>query len=616
MVSSNTESGITVTYEDSDGTLDFSVASQTDENFTTTLKNKLDGIETGATADQTAAEIRTLVGSASDSNVFTDADHTKLDGIETGATADQTAAEIRTLVGSASDSNVFTDADHTKLDGIETGATADQTKSDIDALGIDADQLDSQEGSYYLNYNNFSNTPTIPTNNNQLTNGAGYVTANTQLSNEQVQDIVGGMVSSNTESGITVTYEDSDGTLDFSVASQTDENFTTTLKNKLDGIEASADVTDATNVNAAGAVMNSDTGTGSMSFVVDEDDMSSNSATKVPTQQSVKTYVDTEVASVIDSAPGALNTLNELAAALGDDASFSTTVTNSIATKLPLAGGTMTGNIVMSGSETVDGRDLSADGTKLDGIEASATADQTAAEILTAIKTVDGTTSGLDADLLDSQEGSYYTNASNLGSGTVPDARFPATLPAVSGASLTSLTGASADTYGDESNVAQIVVDANGRITGITEVSILPSSAVYIKCPLVSVNTLNDLTSYTNRSVINTSSSFDSGSFTIESDGITVPTAGIYSCSFTCYMTSSVQRANVGVKFTINGTEQSEIAAMGYIRDQWGHEETSLAMTTLYNLSANDKVNIIFARLANSGTVTLETNSSINLHKL
>ena len=78
------------------------------------------------------------------------------------------------------------------------------------------------------------------TNNNQLTNGAGYVTANTQLSNEQVQDIVGGMVSSNTESGITVTYQDSDGTLDFSVASQTDQNFTTTLKNKLDGIEAGA----------------------------------------------------------------------------------------------------------------------------------------------------------------------------------------------------------------------------------------------------------------------------------------------------------------------------------------------------------------------------------------
>ena len=92
---------------------------------------KLDGIESGATADQTAAEIRTLVGNATDSNVFTDADHSKLDGIEAGATADQTNAEIRAAVEAATDSNVFTDADHTKLNNIETGATADQTGAEI-----------------------------------------------------------------------------------------------------------------------------------------------------------------------------------------------------------------------------------------------------------------------------------------------------------------------------------------------------------------------------------------------------------------------------------------------------------------------------------------------------
>lgn len=100
-------------------------------------------------------------------------------------------------------------------------------------------------------------------------------------------------------------------------------------------------------------------------------------------------------------------------------------------------------------------------------------------------------------------------NANNLGAGTIPDARFPATLPAASaenltsipagnltgtvadarlstvsssklsgslpaldGSALTSLTGASAATYGDATNSAQIVVDSNGRITSITEVSI------------------------------------------------------------------------------------------------------------------------------------------------
>ena len=272
MVSSNTESGITVTYQDGDGTLDFSVASQTDNNFTNADHSKLDGIEAGATADQSNSEIKTAYESNSNTNAFTDALLSKLNGIaasatnvtnnnqltngagyltsvgtsnitnnavtldkiqdidqnriigrvasgsgdlqiltaasgrtminvEDGATADQTASEIRALVESASDSNVFTDADHSKLNGIASGAT------------------------------NVTNT-------NQLTNGAGFITAT--LTNEQVQDIVGGMVSGNTESGITVTYQDGDGTLDFSVASQTDNNFTNADHSKLDGIESGA----------------------------------------------------------------------------------------------------------------------------------------------------------------------------------------------------------------------------------------------------------------------------------------------------------------------------------------------------------------------------------------
>jgi hypothetical protein len=65
------------------------------------------------------------------------------------------------------------------------------------------------------------------------------------------------------------------------------------------------------------------------------------------TQVATTAYVQTEIADLIASAPGALDTLDELAAALGDDASFATTVTNSLAAKLPLAGGTMSGAIAM-----------------------------------------------------------------------------------------------------------------------------------------------------------------------------------------------------------------------------------------------------------------------------
>ena len=51
----------------------------------------------------------------------------------------------------------------------------------------------------------------------------------------------------------------------------------------------------------------------------------------------IESMIDSNVTALIDGAPGALNTLNELAAALNDDANFSTTVTNSIAGKLDSA---------------------------------------------------------------------------------------------------------------------------------------------------------------------------------------------------------------------------------------------------------------------------------------
>jgi len=102
--------------------------------------------------------------------------------------------------------------------------------------------------------------------------------------------------------------------------------------------------------------------------LLDEDDFSSDSATNTASQQSIKAYVASQIQTkdntdeitegstnlyftnaradaraqlkidaLVDSAPGTLDTLNELAAALGDDANFSTTVTNSIATKLASA---------------------------------------------------------------------------------------------------------------------------------------------------------------------------------------------------------------------------------------------------------------------------------------
>jgi len=90
-----------------------------------------------------------------------------------------------------------------------------------------------------------------------------------------------------------------------------------------------------------------------------------------------KNYVDTAITNLIDASPTTLDTLNELAAALGDDANFSTTITSLIATKLN-------------------------------------SADYTASDVLTKIKTVDGAASGLDADILDGQQGSFYLDGNNF----------------------------------------------------------------------------------------------------------------------------------------------------------------------------------------------------------
>ncbi|MAO22836.1 MAG: hypothetical protein CMJ25_18965 [Phycisphaerae bacterium] len=131
---------------------------------------KLDGIEANATADQTNAEIRAAVEAATNSNVFTDADHNKLNAIEANADVTDTAnvtsagalmdnelssiADVKAINQSvvsgatptftttnftdATNKRFMTDAQETKLDSVESGATADQTQAQINALGITA----------------------------------------------------------------------------------------------------------------------------------------------------------------------------------------------------------------------------------------------------------------------------------------------------------------------------------------------------------------------------------------------------------------------------------------------------------------------------------------------
>ena len=115
-------------------------------------------LDVGAGLDVTGS--MTVTGTVDGRDVA--ADGTKLDGIESSATADQTAAEIRTLVESASDSNVFTDADHSKLNGIAASATNVTNNNQISngagyitssgscASATNADTVDSLHASQFV----------------------------------------------------------------------------------------------------------------------------------------------------------------------------------------------------------------------------------------------------------------------------------------------------------------------------------------------------------------------------------------------------------------------------------------------------------------------------------
>lgn len=168
-----------------------------------------------------------------------------------------------------------------------------------------------------------------------------------------------------------------------------------------------------------------------------------------------ETYVDAAVTAVIDAAPAALDTLNELAASLNDDANFAGTMTTNLATKLALAGGTMSGNIAM-GSNSITGLAAPAAGgdaankTYVDG----------------QVTTINSTISALDTD--DVAEGSnmYWTVARG---NTVADARIA--LANVGDLADVNTTGAAADKFLKFDGSEWIVGDAAAAILELSDVS-------------------------------------------------------------------------------------------------------------------------------------------------
>ena len=152
------------------------ILANTTASYTTAEETKLAGIEAGATGDQTASEIRSLVEAATDSNVFTDADHNKLNAIEANAKDDQTITAGSGLSGGGTGNVTLSHSDTSSQGSVNnSGATVVQdvtldTYGHVTGIGSHTLTLAN------LGYTGATNANYI-TNNNQLTNGAGYITS-------------------------------------------------------------------------------------------------------------------------------------------------------------------------------------------------------------------------------------------------------------------------------------------------------------------------------------------------------------------------------------------------------------------------------------------------------
>ena len=443
MVTSNTESGITVAYDDADGTLDFTVA---------TLNQDTTGNAATATA---LANARTIHGVSFDGSANIDLSEV-----------------IQDTVGAMFSSNT------------ETGITATYEDSDgtIDLVtsisGFDTDNL--SEGS-----------------------------SNLYHTTERVQDVVGGMVSSNTESGISVTYEDSDGTLDFNVndptLSYTGDVTGSGVMTNLGSTSIALTIGAGTVENSmlAGSISNSNLA--NSSFTVTDGSASTaialgNTLTFSGTSNEVE--VGESSGTVTVGLPSDVTVSNDLTVSGNLVVSGTTTQTGAIVSDSNFTGLTNanTGNATDFGFY---GKYVEGGTTKYGGIFFDASTDNTfrlfADTQTVPSTTVDTTATGygvatLVANITGNVSGSAGSSTGNSATATALATSRNFT---VSGDATTDSaqsfdgtgnvalpitlanSGVSAATYGDADSVAQVAVDSKGRVTSASNVDIsITSGAV------------------------------------------------------------------------------------------------------------------------------------------
>ena len=453
---------------------------------------------------------------------------------------------------------------------------------DGQASGLDADFLDGQTGSFFLNYDNFFNTPPV-----QI-----IVNANTILSDLLTVDGSGSGLDSDLLDG-----QEGSFYLDFN-------NFTNTPNRTPEALLASISTVDG-----AGSGLDADLLDGQDGFYY----LDYNNFANTPPENLNLTLTGDITGSAVSS-NGAISVLTELSdtgVAIGSYGSatrvpiFTVDVDGRIttATTVPVADVSTTAGIdrvewVIANNElsiystnndiystvidtfqdlnvnanitvggTVDGRDVATDGSKLDGITAGATPDQSPIDILTALLTVDGSGSGLDADVLDGQTGSFYLDYNNFAN--IPTAIDLLTLISTvdgsgSGLDADLLDGANGSFYLDFNNFINTPADITGaEILGL----LLPvdGSGSGLDADLLDGNDSTFFTTYTDDQITNRVSN---SAITISS-GAGLTGTGTFGLNQTALQTITINHANTSDVANVAISGDTVISTVSF--DEFGH---------------------------------------------
>lgn len=316
-------------------------------DYTTTEKNKLAGVEEGATKttiDATlsststnpvqnkvvnsalAGKVDVVSGKGLSTNDYTTAEKTKLSGIAEGAnktiinntlTSTSTTEALSAAQGKVLDEKIA--AINTNMEDLGAG---DMLKSvyDTNSNGIvdNAEKLGGNAPSYYAKA---SDIPTVPTNVSDFTNDAGYITASEIPTDYVTESELSGKGYATTAQVTAVANDVSALNTRVGDASNlvlNKNNVTASLKALYDlHVEFEEDITATVN------------GKADKSAIPTNNNQLTNGAGYQTAAQ-----VNAAIEAVVGAAPDALNTLDELAQALGDDANFASTVTTELAKKV------------------------------------------------------------------------------------------------------------------------------------------------------------------------------------------------------------------------------------------------------------------------------------------